>query len=565
MAPDDKGLQSSLARYFPAPEKKEIRFGYVAREYLRRGIDLCANIVGSTLGPRGRNVAFKRYLRGPQITNDGVTVANELDKFKNIFLDLGIQLMKEAATKTNAATEDGTTTATVLAQGIVHRGLYNIAAGANPMLLREGLRRGSEAAANAVRAMSQPVETRRDIEHVATIAGDDPAMGSLIADIVDQVGRDGMVRVDIHRRGVRLEKRFVDGMQVDRGWVSPYFITDTAKMEGILENPLVLLSDRNVESAEELAPILDKVAESGNRNLFFVANIIRGGALQVLIQNKLRGKLNTVAIQAPSFSDEMREVLEDMAVLTGATVISAGLGVRWKDVPLEWLGQCRRTVTNKEASVMLEGQGHQADIEDRQYQLRAQLEEETNPHFADKLAQRIARLGGAIGLIMVGGLTEQEMEARKDKAEDAVGAVRVALAGGVVPGGGVALLRAQPAVQAVVDELTGDAALGAEIILDALEAPLRRIAVNSGVRPSVVVNRTRRLEGWMGWDALHDEYTNLYDRGIIDPADISVAALEAATSVGMMVLTTETIVCENRPPAKPFAPGDPLPSARPAI
>ncbi|MBM4437209.1 MAG: molecular chaperone GroEL [Actinobacteria bacterium] len=543
-------MPSGIGHLLPKPERKELRFGRAARETLRQGIDVVANVVGSTLGPRGRNVAFARTLKAPQITNDGVTVANEIAKVNDIYLDLGIQLMKEAAAKTNAMTEDGTTTGTVVAQAVVHRGLYNIAAGANAMLLREGLVKASEAAQQAVRDLARPVATRREVQHVASISSDDAEMGSMIADIMDRIGRDGLIMADIHRHGVRLEKRYVEGMQIDRGWLSPYFITDTNKMQGILENPWVLISDHDLFSAEEIAPILDKVAASGNRNLFFVANIIKDGALQILLQNKLRGNLNVVAIQGPSYGDEMMDLLEDMAVLTGATVISRSLGMKWKDVPLEWLGQCRRVITNREATVMLEGLGREADIQDRQNQIRAQLEQDTNPHWRKKKQQRIARLGGAVGMIMVGGKTEQEMRALFDKAEDAVGAVRVALSEGIVPGGGVSLLRTQPAIQKVIDGLHGDAAVGARVIYDAVEAPMRRIARNAGVNPSVVVNRVKQLGPWWGWDAVDDAYVNMYDAGILDPAAISIASLKAGTSVGMMVLTTEAIVCENRPIAK---------------
>ncbi len=521
---------------------------------LRAGIDVVANVVGSTLGPRGRNVAFVRTLRAPQITNDGVTVANEIEKVNNIFLDLGIQLMKEAAAKTNAMTEDGTTTATVLAQAIVHRGLYNIAAGANPMLLRGGYQRAAAAAIESIREQARPLETADEVRHVATISSDDDEMGSMLADIVDRIGRDGLVMADFQRQGIRLQKNFVEGMQVDRGYVSPYFITDTNKMQGVLENARVLLTDRDLILAEDLAPILEKLVSSGERNLFIAANTVRGAALQILLQNKLRGNLNVVAIQAPSYGPEMREIIEDMAVLTGATAVYSSLGIKFKDVPLEWLGECRRVVVNKEATVILEGQGREADIQDRATQLRAQLEEETNPAWERKLRQRIARLGGAVGIILVGGVTEQEMRALKDKADDAVGALKVAQAEGIVPGGGVALIRAQPVVRKVVDELSGDEQVGAEVILDALEAPLRRIARNSGVNPSVVVNRVRKLDGWHGWDALTDEYVDLYERGIIDPAAIQIASIQAATSVGTMVLTTETIVCENRPVAKSLTP-----------
>lgn len=540
-------IPGTIGDKLPPPEKKEVRFGHEARETLRAGIDIVANTVGSTLGPRGRNVAFARTLRPPQITNDGVTVANEIERVNDVLLDLGIQIMKEAAAKTNSMTEDGTTTATVLAQAIVHRGLYNIAAGANAMLLREGLWLARDAAIERLRDLARPVENAEEIRHVATISGDDIELGRIVGEIMSRVGRDGLVTVDYHRWGKRLEPRYVEGMQVDKGWISPYFVTDTHKMQGSLENARVLLTDQNLTTADQLTSILDKVASSDNRNLLLVSNILRHDALTFVLQNKLRGNLNVVAIQSPSFGDEMRELLEDMAVLTGATVVSESLGIRWPDVPLEWLGFCKRVVANREATIVLEGAGHEADIQDRQNQLRAQLEEETNPNFVKKLERRIARLGGAVGIVAVGGVTEQEINHLKDKADDAVGAVKVALREGIVPGGGTSLLRAQAAAQDVADELSGDAAVGARILVDALEAPMRRIARNSGVNPSVTVNRVRKLPDWHGWDAVHGDYTDLYERGIIDPAAIEIAAIRAAVSVGIMTLTTEAIVCENRP------------------
>ena len=540
-------IPGTIGDQLPKPEKKEVQFGHEARETLREGIDIVANTVGSTLGPRGRNVAFTRTLRAPQITNDGVTVANEIERVNNVLHDLGIQIMKEAAAKTNAMTEDGTTTATVLAQAIVHRGLYNIAAGANAMLLREGLWSAAEAVIKRLHGLARPVENAEEIRHVATISGDDDELGRIVGQIMSRVGRDGLVTVDYHRGGVRLEPRYVEGLQVDKGWISPYFVTDTHKMQGSLESARVLLTDQDLTRADQLTSILDKVASSDNRNLLLVSNVLRGDALTFVLQNKLRGNLNVVAIQSPSFGDEMRDLLEDLAVLTGATVASESLGVRWPDVPLEWLGFCRRVVANREATIILEGAGHGADVQDRQNQLRAQLEEETNPNFVKKLERRIARLGGAVGIVAVGGITEQEINHLKDKADDAVGAVKVALRDGIVPGGGTSLLRAQAAAVQVAEELTGDAAVGARILADALEAPMRRIARNSGVNPSVIVNRVRKLPDWHGWDAVVGDYTDLYKRGIIDPAAIEIASIRAAVSVGIMTLTTEAIVCENRP------------------
>ena len=545
--PGVPGNTGNLGDSLPPPEKKEVRFGHEAREILRAGIDIVANTVGSTLGPRGRNVAYARTMRAPQITNDGVTVANEIEKVNNIFHDLGIQIMKEAASKTSSVTEDGTTTATVLAQAIVHRGIYNIAAGANAMMLRDGVQAACDATIESIRDMARPIETETEIKHIATISGDDVELGTMVGEVMSRVGRDGLVMVDYHRRGVRLEARYIEGMQIDKGWVSPYFVTDTHKMQGNLENAHVLLTDQDIWSPKQLEPILDKVAESNNRNLLLVSNTLVGPALTFVLQNKLRGNLNVVAIQAPSYADEMREILEDLAVLTGATVVSRSLGIRWDDVPLEWLGFVKRVVANREATILLEGSGREADVQDRQNQLRAQLEEETRPAWVSKMERRIATLGGSVGVIAVGGVTEQEMQHLKDKADDAVGAAKVALRDGIVPGGGTSLLRAQESAIRVSEKLSGDAAIGARIVADALEAPLRRIARNSGVNPSVVVNRVRKLPTWHGWDAVNNEYKDMYDAGIIDPAAIEIACIRASSSVGIMTLTTETIVCENRP------------------
>ena len=490
-------------------------------------------------------MAFTRDLRAPCITNDGATIAKELDELHDPELDLGLQLVKCAVQKTNAESNDGTTTAAVLAQAIVHRGLYNIAAGANGVLLQEGLERGLAAAIAELRKMARQVDTAEQLAHIATVSSEDPPLGHLIAEVATAVGPHGLVIADFHRGTTRLEARYIDGMQVDRGWLSPQFANGLDRVQISLENPWVLLTDQTLVDERDLIPIFDKIPGVGTPTVLVVANTVKDRALHFLLTNRVQGKLNVVAIQAPSFGVEMREMLEDLAALTGATVVSQGLGMEWKHVPLGWLGRCRQVIVNRETTVLLEGSGHENDIRDRQRQLRVQLEQATSPLPRQNLERRIARLGDAFGQVLVGGITDQERRALKDKADDAVAAVRSARAAGVVPGGGAAFLRAQNAVAREVDGLEGDAATGARTLHDALEAPIRRIARNAGEHPSVVVSHVQQMGSWGTWDALRREYVDAYTSGLIDPLTTEIAALRAATSIGQMVLTTDAIVCER--------------------
>ncbi len=552
-----RSLRSS-ERKTRAPGASNVRLGRDAREWLGRGVDTAGRVVGATFGPRGQTVAFTRALRSPQVSSDGATVADELCGAGNPFLDLGFKLMREAASRASAAAGDGTTTATLLAQAMVREGLDRVAAGAQPMAMRIGLRTAAKAAAKAIKAQACEIRGQTDLAHVAAVASGDVELGEKTAEMAARLGRDGLITVDFHRRGQRLEQAFVDGMQIDRGWISPYFVSDPRKRQGELENPRVILSDQDLSAAGELAPLLDRVAGSGNRHLLVVANTVKGGALQLLLHNKQQGVLDVLAIQAPGFGEEMRESLEDVAVLTGATVISDDLGVPWREVPLDLLGECRRVVTSEEATLIMEGQGREAEVRDRMAQLREQLVREPDRHRRRKLQRRVAGLGGAVGVIRVGGVTEQERRALKERAENAVAAVRTAVRTGVVPGGGTALLRAQPAVAACAASLPYESALGARVMETALEAPLRRLAGSAGVSPSVVVSRVRAEQGWHGWDALTDEYVDLRDRGILDPAGAAIGAIGAAASVGELVMSTEAIVCEPRRVPRPRKPVDAL-------
>ncbi len=517
-------------------------------------MDLAANLIGATLGPGGRNVAYARSMGAPRLTNDGATIANELEEVRDPVLDLGLQLMRRAAQTADDASGDGTTTAVVLAQAIVHRGLYNIAAGANGMRLREGLERGFEAAAAALRDLARPVESTEQLRHVAIVSSEDEPLGRLIADMAAAVGPDGLILADYHRGTGRMEARYIDGMQIDRGWLSPFFNEGANRLQVSLEQPHVLLTDRDLDHERDLVPVLDKVRQGGRATILVVARNVRDRALHFLLHNRAQGRLNVIAVKAPSFGTEMREMLEDLAALTGATVVSEGSGASWDDVPLEWLGRCRRAVVNQTTTVILEGDGQEAEIRDRQRQLRTQLQQAREDVDRRRLERRVARLGEAVGQIRVGGVTEQERRALKDKADDAVAAVSHARQAGVVPGGGAAYLRAQEAVAREADKLTGDAATGARTLHDALDAPIRRIARNAGEPPSVVLDRVRRMEPWGTWDAVRREYVDAHAGGLLDPLTNKISSLQAAVSVGQMVLTTDAIVCEKRSVPVPRTP-----------
>lgn len=517
-------------------------------------MDLAANLVGATLGPAGRNVAFSRALRAPRITNDGATVAKELDGLRNPILDMGLQLVKHVAATADDVIGDGTTTAVVLAQAILHRGLYNIAAGAEASQLRKGLATGSDAATAALRDLARPVESTQQLEHVAAVSSEDPPLAKMIADAAEIVGPRGLLLVDFHRGTDRLATRYVDGMQVDRGWLSPLFDDGCGRAQVSLDRPWILLTDQDLSHECTLVPLLDKVRRSGHATVLIVANSVRDRALHFLLHNLDQGTLNVVAVQAPSFGSEMREMLEDMAALTGATVVLDSLGVNWNDVPINWLGRCRRAVVNREATVLLEGAGQRDDIKDRQRQLHAQCLHAQTETSRRQLEHRIARLGEAVGHILVGGTTELERHALKDKAEDALSSVHHARKAGVVPGGGAAFLRAQEAVANVAADLSGDAAAGARTLHDALESPIRRIARNAGEHPSVVTHRVRQMDSWGAWNAISGEYVDAYVDGLLDPLATGIAAITAATSIGHMVLATDTIVCNRLSAPMPRAP-----------
>ncbi len=533
---------------------KDLVFNEEAREKLRKGVDTIASVVGATLGPKGRNVMIGKYST-PEVSNDGQNIAKQFEALEDIHEDVGMRIVKEAAIKTGDKVGDGTTSSVVLAQAIAQAALKSVAAGANPMFLKRGADRAVAAAVKWMREVSRPVESAEDIARVATIAANDRDIGMAVGEIMDRVGKDGIAIVDESRVGTPLLIRYVEGMQLDKGWLSPYFVTNSDRMEGELENPLILLTDQNVKSGQEFLPMLERIAASGNRNLFLVTGNLSDDALAVVTLNKLRGVLNTVAIKAPSYGDRMKDILGDVAVLTGARVVSEDMGIAWENVPLEWLGTCRRVTVNKEASVVMEGAGNEADILDRTRQIRQQMESADSDWDREKLEERLAKLSGGVGVLEVGAPTDVELREKKARAEDAVHTTRAAVSEGIVPGGGVAYLRAAGAVEALAEELEGDERTGARMIKGALEAPIRKIAANAGETASLVVDKVRRNDNvWYGFDAYRSNYGDLFELGVVDAANVCVSALQHANSVAGMIMTTEVVINEIPQPAAPVSP-----------
>ena len=514
-----------------------------ARAALSAGVDIIGDVIGATLGPQGRNVMFGRF-GSPRVTNDGDLIADQFaEGYENPYSNVGVQIVKEAAKKTGDNVGDGTTTAVVLTRSIAREGLRNIAAGANPMFLKRGMDLATNTAVEHIRDMARPVSDSSDIQRVATIASNDEGIGATIADIMDRVGKDGMVLVDDSRSSVPLASRFVEGMQLDKGWLSPYFVTNTERMEGVLEDPAILLTDKRISSANDFLPFVEKVMAAGVRNLFIVAMDLTGDALALAVLNKLRGVLNTVAIKAPSFGDRMKAVLEDVAALTGAQVVADETGIGWDNVPVEWLGSCSRVTVNREASVVLEGRGNDDAVEARCDSIRAQLDRTDTDWEREKLEERLARLTGGVGIIEIGAATEIEQRERKGRAEDGVSTTKAAIRDGIVPGGGTAYLRAAAAID--LDDYEGDLRTGAQIIKKALEGPLRRIAENSGAVPAIVASRTRESDDpWFGYDARKEIYGDLYELGVVDAAGVTVEAIINAVSAASMILTTEVVITD---------------------
>jgi chaperonin GroEL len=537
---------------------KLITYDEEARGALKRGIDALADAVGGTLGPKGRNVALDKKYGAPQVVHDGVTVAREIE-LEDPFENMGAQLLKEAATKTEDVAGDGTTTATVLAQKIVNEGLRNVAAGADPMQMKAGIEKAAEAVAEAIRKASKPVSGHSEIAQIATVSAADPEIGGLIADVFDRTGKDGVITVE-ESRTMTFETEYVEGMQFDRGYLSAYFVTDTQRMEAVLEDPYILITDRKISAIADLIPTLEKVLQTGRKDLLIVAEDVDGEALATLVVNKLRGIVNVLAVKAPGFGDRRKEMLRDLAVLTGGNVISEEVGRRLDSVELEDLGQARKVVANKDDTTVVEGKGDPAQIEARIKQIKAQIEETTSDYDREKLQERMAKLAGGVAIIKVGAGTEVELKEKKHRVEDALSATRSALEEGLVPGGGVALLNAQAALEGDLGT-DGDVRTGVTIVRRSLEEPLRRLADNAGLDGNVVLENVRRAQkekksSNVGYDVVEGDYIDMIARGVVDPAKVTRTAVENASSIAAMVLTTEAMITD-KPEPKPAMPAMP--------
>ena len=533
---------------------KELTFNEDARRNLKEGIDALANAVKVTLGPRGRNVTIDKKWGPPTVTHDGVTVAKEIE-LEQPFQNMGAQMLKQAATKTNDVAGDGTTTAVVLAQSMVTEGLKHVAAGASPMLLKRGIEKATEAVVAELKRMATPVAGHDDVAHIATISAGDEEIGSLIADAMDKVGKDGVITVE-EGKGLKIEVEYTEGMQFDRGYISPYFITNPERMEAVLDEPYLLITDKKVSSVNDLLPVLERLMQTGRKELVVIAEDVEGEALATLVVNKLRGILNVLAVKAPGFGDRRKEMLRDIAILTGGTVISEEMGRKIDSATVGDLGRARRVVANKDETTIVEGYGKPEDIKARITQIKSQIEETTSDYDREKLQERLAKLSGGVAVIKVGAATEVELKHRKTRVEDAMHATRAAVEEGIVPGGGVALLNAARALDNM--KLEGDQQFGVQIVRRALLEPIRQLAANAGHDGSVVVEEIRRRQEEsknynLGFDVLSEEYRDLVQAGIIDPAKVTRSALENAASVAAMILTTEALVAE-KPEKKQAAP-----------
>ena len=531
---------------------KQLKHGEEARKALEAGVDTLANTVKITLGPKGRNVVLDKKYGAPLITNDGVTIAKEIE-LEDPFENLGAQLVKEVSVKTNDVAGDGTTTACVLAQAIIKEGLKNVAAGANPMIVKKGIAAATEAAVEYLKGISKEVDSKTGIQQVASISAGDETVGKLIAEAFEKVGKDGVITVE-ESKTMDTVLNVVEGMQFDRGYASSYMVTDTDKMECVLDNPVILITDKKISNIQELLPLLEQVVQNGLK-LMIIAEDIESEPLATLVVNKLRGTFNCVAVKAPGFGDRRKEMLRDIAVLTGGTVISEETGLEIKDTKLDMLGRAKQVKVSKENTPIVEGAGDPTAIKDRIKMIKAQIETTTSDYDKEKLSERLAKLAGGVAVIGVGAATEVEMKEKKLRIEDALAATRAAVEEGIVPGGGVALLSAIPTVKALVKKLDGDEKTGASIVLRALEEPIRQIAVNAGIDGGVVVNTilTSRSKTNYGYNALKNEYCDVVEAGIIDPTKVTRSALQNAASVAATLLTTESIVTDI--PAPEPAPG----------
>ncbi len=531
---------------------KELKYGTEARAALEAGVDKLANTVRVTIGPKGRNVVLDKSFGVPLITNDGVTIAKEIE-LEDAFENMGAQLVKEVATKTNDVAGDGTTTATVLAQAMIKEGMKNLEAGANPIILRRGMKKATDTAVEAIASMSQKVSGKDQIAKVAAISAGDEEVGNLVADAMEKVSNDGVITIE-ESKTMQTELDLVEGMQFDRGYISAYMATDMDKMEAVLDDPYVLITDKKISNIQEILPVLEQIVQSGAR-LLIIAEDIEGEALTTLIVNKLRGTFNVVAVKAPGYGDRRKAMLEDIAILTGGQVISEELGLELKDTTLDMLGRAKSIKVQKENTVIVDGEGDKAAIEARISQIRAQIEETTSEFDKEKLQERLAKLAGGVAVIRVGAATETEMKESKLRMEDALNATRAAVEEGIIAGGGSAYIHASKEVAKLADTLEGDARTGAKVILKALEAPLYYIAANAGLEGAVIINKVKESEPGMGFDAAKENYVNMVEAGILDPVKVTRSALQNATSVASTLLTTESVVANIKEDVPPMPAG----------
>ena len=533
---------------------KEIKYGAEARAALESGVNQLADTVRVTLGPKGRNVVLDKSFGAPLITNDGVTIAKEIE-LEDAFENMGAQLVKEVATKTNDVAGDGTTTATVLAQAMINGGMKNLAAGANPIILRKGMKKATDCAVEAIADMSQKVNGKNHIARVAAISAGDEEVGQLVADAMEKVSGDGVITIE-ESKTMQTELDLVEGMQFDRGYISAYMATDMDKMEATLENPYILITDKKISNIQEILPLLEQVVQSGAK-LLIIAEDVEGEALTTLIVNKLRGTFNVVAVKAPGYGDRRKDMLQDIAILTGGTVISSELGYELKDTDLSMLGHAKSVKVQKENTVIVDGEGDKNEIQSRIAQIKKQIEETTSDFDREKLQERLAKLAGGVAVIRVGAATETEMKEAKLRMEDALAATRAAVEEGIICGGGSAYIHAAKKVAKLAETLEGDEKTGAQLVLKALEAPLFHIAANAGLEGSVIINKVCESEIGIGFDVLKEEYVNMVEAGILDPAKVTRSALQNATSVASTLLTTESVVANIKEdtPAMPAGAG----------
>ena len=531
---------------------KQIEFNETARRSLKEGVDILANAVKTTLGPKGRNVALDKKFGAPTVTHDGVTVAKEIE-LEDHFANMGAQLLKEAATKTNDVAGDGTTTATVLAQAIVHEGMRNVAAGANAMLLKQGIDLASDAIVARIKEIATEVKGKEEIAQVATISAADPEIGNLIAEVMEKVGKDGVITVE-ESRGLEFETEYTEGMQIDRGYLSPYFVTNTERMVAEADEPFVLITDKKISSIQDILPVLEKVAQA-RAPFVIIAEDVDGEALATLVVNKLRGTLNVLAVKAPGFGDRRKAMLQDIAILAGGQVVSEEVGLKLENAGLDLLGRARKVVVTKDETTIVEGAGEADQISGRVNQIRAEIEKSDSDYDREKLQERLAKLSGGVAVLKVGAATEVELKEKKHRIEDAVSTAKAAVEEGIVPGGGVALVRSQAAVLAAAKKLKGDEATGAQLVAKAIEEPLRQIALNAGIEPGVASERVKGMEGNDGLNAATGDYEDLIKAGVADPTKVTRSALQNAASIAALFLTTEAVIADKPEEAPAMAGG----------